>query len=137
MFEFKTSTRGVPIQRRHILRAAADTTAAFVLFTGVAAVFACPPSSASPHVMKVVPAAGSSMVITGAVTPAERPAVVKVAGSTTSFSAAPAAPTRPAEQAWLLLAVSFSLLAALNLAFVRHLRRAYAPKRQSGRRGMR
>jgi hypothetical protein len=56
------------------------------------------------------------------------PAMVEIA--TTSSSQAPDAVYRrtSATAAWLLLSLAFSLLIAFNMAILRHMRRAYAPK---------
>lgn len=140
MFELKTRVHGVPIQRRHILRAAADMAMAFVLFTGFAAIFACAPTSASPHILKTQPAVAASATIIAVAKPSETPTAIKIAARDheVGMTATVAMTSRNApDRSHVLLALAFSLLAALNLAFVRHLRRAYVSPRRSARKAMR
>jgi hypothetical protein len=115
-------------RRWQAVRPAADALAALALFTLVTVTIGAGPTSANPH----IPAAHLRMQ-THAAQPAlglstDVPAMVEIA--TTSSSQAPDAVYRrtSATAAWLLLSLAFSLLIAFNMAILRHMRRAYAPK---------
>ena len=62
---------------------------------------------------------------------ADNPPIIEIA--TTASATSPDAVYRRTSTAaaWLLLSFAFSLVAALNLAFIRHMRRAYANPRSN------
>lgn len=113
--------------RRFMLRPALDAIAAgivFVLFTAVttsAPVHACPFSAA----FATLDHAASAPTLK-AIAPAEPPPIIEIA--TTSSPSDPNAVFRRTSHgaAWVLLGLSFSLLAAFNLSIFRHLRHVYA-----------
>lgn len=112
-------------------RPAADALAALALFTLVTVTFGAGPTSANPH----IPAAQLHVQTHGAQralgSSDDVPALVEIA-TTSSPHAADAVYRRTSESAaWLLLSLAFSLMIAFNMAILRHMRRAYAPK--SGR----
>jgi hypothetical protein len=122
-------------QRWLAVRPAADAMAALVLFVCVSMMIGAGPTSANPH----IPAAGqvhssSPAARAAIVTGQDEPAIVEIA--TTSSPQAPDAiyGRTSATAAWLLLSLAFSLLIAFNMAILRHMRRAYAPKSGRARR---
>ena len=125
-----------PKYRRFMVRPLVDAAAAWLVFGFATAMVTCAPLSAGTNVAS--PAAFSALER------AARPAAVKAVGepgpapiieiATTSSPANADAVYRrtSASAAWGLLGIAVSLLVALNLSIVRHLRRVYAtPKRRS------
>jgi hypothetical protein len=101
-----------------------DALAAGFAFVLLATTLGCGPSSAHPN--------------PGAFGVTARPAAIKALGesgprpiieiATAAPNGADAVIGRTSfTAAWALLAIAVSLLTAVNLAFIRHLRRAYAP----------
>lgn len=124
-------------RRRALARPALDAAAAFALFVALSVTFASAPTSANPH---YYPGSATQFTQPGtppAVTAAIADEVVRpiVEIATTSSANAPDAVYRRTSSAaaWLLLSFAFSVLAAVNLAFVRHMRRAYASPRAKTR----
>lgn len=117
-----------PRARRVFVRTVRDALVAFTAFGFISGAVVCLPSAASPTLAGAafsVPAPNGSAVSRDARD--DRAPVVQIA-TTVSSTSSNAVFRRTSDQtAYLLLAVAFSLLAALNLAFVRHLREAYAP----------
>lgn len=119
-----------PKYRRFVLRPILDAAAAgivFILLTAVmtsAPVRACPFSAAFSSLDRTV----APPALKAIAQPGPAP-IIEIA--TTSSASAPNAVFRRTSDtaAWSLLGLTFSLLAALNLAIFRHLRRAYAPPR--------
>ncbi len=118
--------------RRHLLRPALDAGIAMTFFAVASMTLASAPSSASPgvnlgivHFAPPQAAPFTTQTQTQLFQPANvSPAMFKVDVGARRFS-------QKAE--WLLLGLAFSLLAAMNLAFFRHLRHAYAdPRKRSG-----
>lgn len=109
-----------------------DALTAFSAFAVVASCLAAQPLAASPFFAPSalsLPAPNGSPI--AAVARDEAAPVVQIA-TTASSNSSNAIFRRTSDQAaTMLLAVSFSLLAALNLAFFRHLRRVYVrPQRR-------
>lgn len=91
-------------------------------------------SNAGPQVPAAATIVNAAHLTVPALATDEPAPIVQIA--TTSSAGAPDAVYKrtSATAAWALLALTFSGLAALNLALVRHLRRAYArPVRRGGR----
>lgn len=112
-------------------RPAADAMLALALFVLVSVMLGTAPTSANPHVpaaqvYNVSPPAQAALATSN-----DEPTIVEIA--TTSSPQAPDAVygRTSATAAWLLLSLAFSLVIAFNMAILRHMRRAYAPK--SGR----
>lgn len=119
--------------RHRLFRPAADAAIAFAVFVAVAAAIPCPPLSASPRsgLAVAVAATHAPLAAKAIADEDDRPAVVEIA--TTSSAQAPNAVFKRTslEAAWALIALAFSVLTALNLAMVRHVRQTYAsPVRQ-------
>lgn len=123
----------LPLRHRHsarwaVARTARDALVAFMAFGVISGTVVCLPSAASPTLAGAalaIPAPNGSAV--AIVATDDRAPVVQFA-TTVSSTSSNAVYRRTSDQAaYLLLAVAFSLLAALNLAFVRHLRDSYAP----------
>lgn len=104
------------------VRPAIDAAVALVLFMIVSMTLTCAPSSANPQ-------NPSSVAQLRSLVAEERP-IVEIA--TTSSPEAPDAVYRRTSfsAAWVLLSFAFSILVAFNLAFLRHMRRAYARNRE-------
>jgi hypothetical protein len=120
-------------QRTRLLfvRPAVDAIAALALFMLATMTLASAPTAANPHL------AGAAPQFTSTVTPAiadagDRP-IVEIA-TTSSPQAADAVYRRTSSSAaWVLLSLAFSILVAFNLAFLRHMRQAYAHPRNRPR----
>lgn len=123
-------------RRRVFARPALDAAGAFALFIALSVGFASAPTSANPHypgraalyTSQGMPSAAQPAIAEAGVRP-----LVEIA--TTSSETAPDAIYRrtSAAAAWLLLSFAFSVIAAVNLAFFRHMRRAYARPRGKAR----
>ncbi len=107
------------------VRPAIDAAVALVLFMIVSMALTCAPSSANPQ-------NPGSVAQLRSLVAEERP-IVEIA--TTSSPEAPDAVYRRTSfsAAWVLLSFAFSILVAFNLAFLRHMRRAYAKDRSRER----
>jgi hypothetical protein len=90
---------------RNMIRFAADSLAGFAMFTGLTIGLLGP--SAAADLVTQTPSTANSVMLTGG-----GPAVSALAG-----------------QNLVVMAVAFSALFALNLAFIRHLRKAHAVAR--------
>lgn len=115
-------------KHRLAMRPVADAIVAFALFICISVMAGAGPTAANPHIQaaghlqNLSPAAQAAIASSS-----EQPALVEIA--TTSPRAADAVYRRTSETAaWLLLLLAISLLFAFNLAILRHMRRAYAPK---------
>ena len=110
-----------------------DAVVAAALFALGSSAFVCDPTAASPNSPAAITAAKPSQsLVSQAVAANEPAALVQIA--TASSPAGPDAVYKhtSANAAWTLMAIAFSLLAALNLALVRHLRRAYVHPARRG-----
>ncbi len=127
------------VSRWRVVRPAADAVVAFAVFAVLTGALSSQPSIASPITPLIalsvpapsVPAPNGSSLAVVAID--DNAPVVQIA--TTTANSSNAVYRRTSDQtAILLLAMSFSILAAFNLAFFRHLRQAYArPKRRDRR----
>ena len=112
---------------RFVIRPLFDAAAAGLVFAIVVAMLTSAPVTAgtNPGAFAGLEWVAPTSAVQAVGEPGPLP-IVEIA--TTSFSTAPNAVYRRTSvtAAWFLLVVAFSLLAALNLAFFRHLRRAYA-----------
>ncbi len=126
---------GLPGSRWRVFRPAVDAVVAFAAFAILTGALSIGPSVASPSITKTalsVPASKGSAV--AAFATHDRAPVVQIA-TITATNRSNAVYRQPSDPtAFMLLAMSFSILAAFNLAFYRHLRHAYArPKRRERR----
>ena len=115
--------------RRHLLRPALDAGIAMTFFAVASMTLASAPSSASPGVnlgiVRFAPSQAAS-IATQTQTQLFQPANVSTAMIKVDVGS-----RRLSQHAeWLLLGLAFSLLVAMNLAFFRHLRHAYADPRK-------
>ena len=119
--------------RKTLIRPAVDALSAFVVFAFVVLAWTCAPSSASPNVPRS--AAYQRMAAPeglGSTLGAKSAAITAVAAKSTFGGPAELIQTSERQISWGLLATAFSILAALNLAVLRHLRQAYAmPRRRN------
>lgn len=124
---FSSATKTCP--PRQFVRPAIDALAAFAIFAIATMTLASDPSSASPgglaNLHRVVPPLAAA-----AIAEDRHPPVVEIATTSSPDSADAVYRRTSVDAAWGMLAISFSLLAALNLAFFRHLRCAYAKPRK-------
>ncbi|MEZ5899941.1 MAG: hypothetical protein AB7S74_11810 [Hyphomicrobium sp.] len=114
--------------RWFFVRPAIDAGVSLVLFMIATVTLNSAPTSANPQIPG--PAAQfRSMVAPAVGDPAEERTIVEIA--TTSSPESPDAVYRRTSfsAAWILLSFAFSILVAFNLAFLRHMRRAYAKGR--------
>ena len=116
-----------PRYRRLVLRPIIDALAAWLVFGVVSAFVTCAPLTAatSPVAFSGLEHAVVSTTIQAADASAPAPVVQIATARAGAFSDAVFRRTSHAT-AWILLGLAFSLLAAINLMFFRHLRRAYA-----------
>ncbi len=120
--------------RQALLKSARDALIAGLAFTFMSAAVTSDQSNASPQIPSAAIIANAAPLAVPALATDEPAPIVQIA--TTSSAGAPDAIYKrtSATAAWALLALAFSGLAALNVALVRHLRRAYArPVRRGGR----
>ena len=113
--------------RRHLVRSMVDAVAAFALFAIASMTLASAPSSASPTPMSRN-ATGPSIVVQAKVNPAGT--MPFQANSFASTGAMATISATGSQTAWVLLGLAISLLAAINLALIRHLREAYSHPRR-------
>lgn len=114
--------------RSNVLRPALDAIGALAVFTLVSATVVSHPSAASPRTVGtvMVETANATLIQNAVVAEDDNAPVVQIATTSSSKSSDAVYRRTSTDAAWGLLAVAFSLLAALNLAFFRHLRRVYA-----------
>ena len=125
----------LPVTRMRVrvafIRPAIDAAAALALFMFATMTLASAPTSANPHNFGAHGQFASPA--TPAIADTGRPPIVEIA-TTSSPQAADAVYRRTSSAAaWVLLSFAFSLVAALNMAFLRHMRRAYANPRNRPR----
>ena len=119
--------------RMTLIRPAVDALAAFVVFAFAVLAWTCAPSSASPN---VPPSSAYQRMAApegfGSTQEAKSAAITAVAAKSTFGGPAELTAASERQISWGLLAIAFSLLAALNLAVLRHLKQAYAmPRRRN------
>lgn len=124
-----TTPEDRPKLRYAILRPARDACIAFGLFVLVSLALSSGPSSASPHRL-LGPSASSTMLTKQAVGTTDSQQVFNVAVKRSTADESAAYRETDNTASWLLLSLAFSLLAAFNMALVRHLRHAYANPRK-------
>ena len=113
--------------RRQLLRSAFDALAAMALFAIASMTIASAPTSASPtNFGRNVDA--PSIVVAANITPTGS-LLVQASKAPVAISGA-SQPMTGQHTAWALLGMAFSLLAAMNLAFFRHLRQSYISPRK-------
>lgn len=113
--------------RRHLLRPVFDALVALALFATASMTLVSAPTSASPTSFGRN-AIAPSIVVAANVTPTGS---MLMQTHTVPAPMAGAGPSMTGKHtAWGLLAMAFSLLAAMNLAFFRHLRQAYISPRK-------
>jgi hypothetical protein len=118
--------------RGKLLHPVRDAAAAFVVFGLISSAVTCAPSSASPNpgafaATHQTPADAAKKAVGDA---NDRTAVIEIATTSSPFNADAVYKRTSSGAAWLLLASAFSMLAALNLAFLRHMRRVYVLPRK-------
>ena len=124
-------TTALARKRWQTIRPAADALLALAMFVCVSALVGTGPTSANPHLPAAQIHAVSTTAQAALATSSDEPTIVEIA-TTTSPQAPDAIYGRTsATAAWLLLSLAFSLVIAFNMAILRHMLRAYAPK--SGR----
>jgi hypothetical protein len=121
--------RANPKYHRLVLRPLLDATIAGLVFTLASSAVMCTHAKAgivSASLHSAVPSPSSTKL--GPIKAVAQPAPLPIVQIATASSPADAVYGRTsATAAWTLLGVAFSLMAALNLAMLRHLKRAYAP----------
>lgn len=117
--------------RRRFARVMIDAGTAFGVFALAVMMIDCKPGVASPHVFKMHPVVTAAEVAHTVVRPDDKAPKITVAAVRIAEQNSGYAYSQPNAAIWLL-GLSLSLFAALNLAFLRHLRRAYASPRRSG-----
>lgn len=122
----RAKVRAHPKYRRLVWRPLVDAAAAGVLFTLVSSTIICNHARAG-----IVPAAFGGVALAAQNSAAEKAVaepgpqpIVQIATATSPADAVYRQTSTMA--AWGLLGVAFSLMTALNLAILRHLKRAYA-----------
>ena len=118
-----------PKLRYAFLRPARDACVAFGVFVLVSLALSSGPTSASPHRL-LSPNPGSALLTTQTVATPGGQQIFNVAAKRSTVANSATYRTTDTTAAWLLLSLAFSLLAALNMALVRHLRQAYANPRK-------
>ena len=118
-----------PKLRNAFLRPARDACVAFGLFVLVSLALSSGPTSASPHRL-LSPNPGFALLTTHAVATPGGQQIFNVAAKRSTVVSSEAYRPTDTTAPWLLLSLAFSLLAALNMALVRHLRQAYANPRK-------
>jgi hypothetical protein len=125
----RKNRRAMPKYRRLVWRPLIDAAAAGVLFTLVSSTLICNHAKAGTTPIAfagIAHAAAARPVVVNAVAEKEPLPIVHIATARSSADAVYRQTSLTA--AWGLLGVAFSLMAALNLAMLRHLKRAYAPR---------
>ncbi len=115
-----------PRYRGIVFRPLLDAAIAGVVFTLVSSAVACNHAKAGiiPAAVTAVAEAAANPIATKAVAEPGPLPLVQIATATSPADAVYRQTSTTA--AWTLLGVAFSMMAALNLAVVRHLKRAYA-----------
>jgi hypothetical protein len=118
--------------RGRLLHPIRDAAAAFVVFGLISSAVTCAPSSASPNpgAFAATHETPSDAAMKAVGDASDQPAVIEIATTSSPANADAVYKRTSAGAAWLLLASAFSMLAALNLAFLRHMRRVYAMPRK-------
>lgn len=118
--------------RGKVLRPALDALGALAVFTMVSVVLVSHPSAASPSVasprtvgLVMLESPNATLIQNAVVDDDDNAPIVQIATTVSSNSSDAVYRRTSADAAWGLLAIAFSLLAALNLAFFRHLRKVY------------
>jgi hypothetical protein len=124
-----TGAEDRPKLRYALLRPARDACVAFGLFVLVSLALSSGPTSASPHRLLNPSLASTSLSEPAVATPGGQQ-IFNVAAKRSTIGESAAYRQTDTAAAWLLLSLAFSLLAALNMALVRHLRQAYANPRK-------
>lgn len=110
-----------------------DAVLAAALFAVGSSAFVCDPTAASPNGPAAVAAPKSvQSLVSQAVASDEPAALVQIATASSAAGPDTIYKHTSASAAWSLMAFAFSVLAALNLALVRHLRRAYVHPARRG-----
>lgn len=111
--------------RCHVWRPFIDATVAGLAFVLVSTLFVAPVNAGtSPAAFAGLARAASPAAVKALAEPGPLP-IVAIATASSPADAVYRQTSQTA--AWGLLGVAFSLMAALNLAFLRHLRRTYTP----------
>lgn len=121
--------RALRSRRRSLVpRPAIDALAAFLLFLAATMSIGIAPTAAHPNLAYGSAGLRQTQVL-HALGEADDQPIIEIA--TTASATSPDAVFRRTSTAaaWVLLSFAFSLVAALNLAFIRHMRRAYANPR--------
>ena len=114
---------------RHLLRPALDAAVAFLIFAIASLTLASAPSSASPTGLGLTAVISQPATPNAITAPSGAQTLTFVSGRGGDIQSAGNAHTSR-QAAWSILGLGVSLLAALNLAFFRHLRYAYANPRK-------
>ncbi len=122
------SSANRPKLRYAFLRPAVDACAAFGLFVLMTLALSSGPSSASPHDFLSAPVAMGKNTSPALAASGEGKIFQVTSKSSSATNGAVYRQTDTAS-AWLLLSLAFSVLAAFNMALIRHLRQAYASPR--------
>jgi hypothetical protein len=122
------SSASRPKLRYAFIRPALDACAAFGLFVLMTLALSSGPSSASPHHFLSAPVA-ISQPASPALAEAGDGKIFEVTSKTSGVATSAAYRQTDMTSAWLLLSLAFSVLAAFNMALIRHLRQAYASPR--------
>lgn len=114
--------------RHYVVRPVLDAIGALAVFTFVSATVVSHPSAASPHAVGTVTVETrhATLIQNAIVDEDDNAPVVQIATTSSSKNSNAVFRRTSTDAAWGLLAVAFSILAALNLAIFRHLRRVYA-----------
>ena len=123
---------GLPKLRYTLLTPARDACVAFALFVLVSLALSSGPSSASPNHL-LGPGPSFTLLANPAVATPGDQRIFNVAAKTSAIADGGASRQTDTAASWLLLSLAFSLLAALNMALVRHLRVAYANPRKNAK----
>lgn len=130
-----SATAAVPhlrrVARSALVRPAIDAGLALVVFVLATMTFVSAPTAASPYLAHSAISEQFSARAAPAVGEPGDASIIEIA--TTASPNSPDAVYRrtSSNAAWVLLSLAFSVLAALNLAFVRHMRQAYVKPRTS------
>ena len=128
MLRDQSTPSPAPKSKHVLVRPALDAVLAFALFLLVTLTFDSAPSAAAPYNVHAVTEPLQLQAERALADSADAP-IIEIA--TTSSPRNPDAVYRrtSATAAWLLLSLAFSLLAAFNLALLRHMRKVYVSPR--------
>jgi cellulase/cellobiase CelA1 len=118
-----------PKLRYALLRPALDACAAFGLFVLVSLTLSSAPSSASPHHLVNPVVATQDQARPAFAAPSDQK-IYEITSKSVAAADNTVYRQTDTTAAWLLLSFAFSVLAAFNMALVRHLRQAYANPRK-------